>query len=180
MEPGAFDQRCAPRFFGCKDSLPLAARNDVLVFESAPLEKDIEVTGPIEVRLWVSTSATDTDFTAKLVDVYPPNPDYPHGFAMNLTDSIVRLRYRESLETQKLVEPGEVVPVNIVLYPTSNLFARGHRIRLDISSSNFPRFDVNPNTGEPVGKSRSWSLAVNSLHHGPETPSSVVLPVVER
>jgi putative CocE/NonD family hydrolase len=160
--------------------LPLSARNDVLVFETEPLERDLEITGPIEVRLWVSTSAPDTDFTAKLLDVYPENADYPHGFAMNLTDSIVRLRYRESLETQKLVAPGEVVPVTIVLYPTSNLFARGHRIRLDVSSSNFPRFDVNPNTDEPVGKSRRWALAVNSLHHGPETPSQVVLPVVER
>jgi len=180
MSPGAFDQRCAPRFFGCRDSLPLAARNDVLVFQTEPLEASVEVTGPLEVRLFVSSSAPDTDFTAKLVDVYPPSPDYPHGFAMNLSDSIVRLRYRESLESPALLRPDEIVPVTLVLYPTSNLFAAGHRIRLDVSSSNFPRFDVNPNTGEPVGKSRRWSIAVNTLHHGASTPSQILLPLVER
>jgi putative CocE/NonD family hydrolase len=180
MSPGAFDQRCAPRHFGCKDALPLSARNDVLVFETAPLPRDVEITGPIEVRLWVSTSAPDTDFTAKLIDVHPPNPDYPHGFAMNLTDSIVRLRYRESLSVADLVEADEVVPVTIVLYPTSNLFGAGHRIRLDVSSSNFPRFDVNPNTGEPLGRSRRWEVAVNRIHYGPETPSQVVLPWINR
>ncbi|MCA1651141.1 MAG: CocE/NonD family hydrolase, partial [Acidobacteria bacterium] len=178
MEPGGYDQRCAPKFFGCDDALPLAARNDVLVFETAPLSTDTEVTGPLEVKLWASSSAVDTDFTAKLVDVYPPNADYPHGFALNLADSIVRMRYRQGLGKAVLLKPGEIVPVTIVLYPTSNLFKAGHRIRLDISSSNFPRFDVNPNTGEPLGRHRRWVIAENSVYHDPERTSHIVLPIV--
>jgi uncharacterized protein len=179
MEPGAYDQRCGPRFFGCENELPLAARTDVLVFETAPLAADVEASGPIEVKLWVSSSAPDTDFTAKLVDVSPPNADYPDGFAMNLTDSIVRMRYRAGLGKAVPLEPGQVVPVTIVLYPTSNVFKAGHRIRLDISSSNFPRFDVNPNTGEPLGRNRRWAIAENSVYHDVERPSHIVLPIVE-
>lgn len=181
MEPGGYDQRCDPRrFFGCEDNLPLAARNDVLVFETAPLGADTEVTGPLEVKLWVSSTAVDTDFTAKLIDVHPPNPDYPHGFALNLADSIVRMRYRHGLGRAVLLKPAEVVPATIVLYPTSNLFKAGHRIRLDLSSSNFPRFDVNPNTGEPLGRHRRWAVAENTVYHDPERPSHIVLPIVER
>jgi uncharacterized protein len=178
MEPGGYDQRCAPRFFGCEDALPLAARNDVLVFETPVLTGDTEVTGPLEVKLWVSSSAVDTDFTAKLVDVYPPNADYPHGFALNLSDSIVRMRYRQGLGKPVPLVPREIVPVTITLYPTSNLFKAGHRIRLDISSSNFPRFDVNPNTGEPLGQHRRWIVAENSVYHDAEHPSHIVLPIV--
>jgi uncharacterized protein len=177
MEPGGYDQRCAPRFFGCDDALPLAARNDVLVFETERLAADTEVTGPLEVTLWVSSSAVDTDFTAKLVDVYPPNADYPHGFALNLSDSIVRMRYRAGLGKAAPLKPGEIVPVTIALYPTSNLFKAGHRIRLDVSSSNFPRFDVNPNTGEPLGRNRRWAVAENSVYHDPQHPSQIVLPI---
>ena len=124
----------------------------MLAFESAPLEADTEVTGSIRVSLWVSTSALDTDFTAKLVDMYPASSDYPEGYALGISDSIKRLRFRNGYDQEEFVKPGEVVPVSIELYPTSNVFAAGHRIRLDISSSNFPRFDVNPNTGEPLGR----------------------------
>ena len=177
--PGAFDQREAPQFFGCKPPhLPLAARADVVVFQSEPLSEDLEVTGPITVGLWIASSAVDTDFTAKLIDVYPPNPDYPEGYAMNLTDTIVRARYRQGTGTPEFLTPGEIYKMTLPLYPTSNVFQKGHRIRLDISSSNFPRFDVNPNTGEPLGKNRLWQVARNTIFHDVDHPSQVVLPMI--
>ncbi len=179
MSPGGFDQREAPQFYGCRPPyLPLGARPDVLVFETAPLVEPLEVTGPIEVRLWVTTSAVDTDFTAKLVDVYPPSPWYPLGYALNLTDSIQRLRYRNGRERGELMRPGEAVALTIALYPTSNLFMPGHRIRLDVSSSNFPRFDVNPNTGEPLGRDRRRVVADNTVYHERGRASRVVLPLI--
>ena len=99
MVGGAFDQREAPDFYGSTPPYrPLAERPDVLVFQTPPLTEDIEVTGPLTVNLWISSNCSDTDFTAKLIDVYPPNPDYPEGFAMNLTDGILRARYRDSWE----------------------------------------------------------------------------------
>jgi uncharacterized protein len=163
---------------GAKDTLPLAARADVLVFETPPLEAAVEVTGPLEVRLWASSSAPDTDFTAKLIDVYPPSADYPEGYALNIGDSIIRARYRNDRTHGEPLEPGRVYEFGIVPYPTSNLFARGHRIRLDISSSNFPRFDVNPNTGEPLGQNRRWQVADNTIYHDAAHPSHIVLPIV--
>jgi uncharacterized protein len=130
------------------------------------------------VTLWASSSAPDTDFTVKLIDVHPPNPDYPDGFAQNLSDSIIRARYRNSWEQPELLEPGQVYPFEIVLYPTANTFAPGHRIRLDVSSSNFPRFDVNPNTGGPLGRERRVALADNAIYHDPEHPSHIALPIL--
>ena len=179
MVAGGFDQVERPGVFGCKPPyLPLSSRMDVLVFQTGPLDAPTEVTGPIEVALWVATDAPDTDFTAKLIDVYPPSKWYPFGYHLNLTDSIMRLRYRNGFERQEFVEPGEAVQVKITLYPTSNLFARGHRIRLDISSSNFPRFDVNPNTGEPIGQDRRRAAANNTVFHDRHRPSKVILPVI--
>jgi len=179
MAPGGFDQHEGPEVFGCEPPyLPLGSRADVLVFQTAPLEEDVEVTGPISVRLWVSSTATDTDFTAKLIDVYPPSRWYPNGYALNLTDSIVRLRYRNGPERGEPFEPGTVAEVAVTPYPTSNLFVKGHRIRLDISSSNFPRFDVNPNTGEPIGLDRQRTVADNSIIHDRARPSHLVLPIV--
>lgn len=178
LPPGGFDQRCRPGLYGCADSLPLAARHDVLVFQTPPLEEDTEVTGPLTVRLWASSSAVDTDFTAKLIDVYPPNEDYPDGYALNIADSIIRGRYRADRTVGTLLTPGEVYEFEVILYPTSNLFARGHRIRLDISSSNFPRFDVNPNTGEPVGRSNRIVVAENTIYHDADHPSHLELAVV--
>ncbi|MBM3959936.1 MAG: CocE/NonD family hydrolase [SAR202 cluster bacterium] len=178
MSAGGFDQREAARFFGCRPPyLPLASRPDVLVFQTDPLQEELEVAGPVEVKLWVATSAVDTDFTAKLIDVYPPGSSYPDGYALNLSDSIQRLRYRDPRGRPALVKPGEVVPITIVLYPIANLFARGHRIRLDVSSSNFPRFDVNPNTGEAIGFERRRVVAENTVFHDSTRPSHVVLPV---
>lgn len=179
MLAGGYNQVEAPRFFGCEQPyLPLGSRPDVISFQTPPLNEDMEVTGPVSVKLWVTSTARDTDFTAKLIDVYPSNNWYPNGYALNLTDSIMRLRYRNGPEKPDFIEPGEVVEVEIQLYPTSNLFVRGHRIRLDISSSNYPRFDVNPNTGEPVGKDRRRQVADNTIYHDRTRPSHIVLPVV--
>lgn len=158
--------------------LPLASRPDVLVFQTAPLAEPLEVTGPLTAVLWVSSSAPDTDITVKLVDVYPPNPDYPDGYAMNVSDSILRLRYRNSRTHAEFMTPDEIYRVEIPMYGTSNVFNRGHRIRLDISSSNFPRFDVNPNTGEPLGRHTHTQIAINTIHHDREHPSHIVLPLI--
>ena len=176
MEPGGFDQRESEEFFGCQAPfLPLASRPDVLVFQTAPLPEDLEVTGPVVVNLWISSTAVDTDFTAKLIDVYPPSRDYPEGYALNLSDGVLRTKFRNSWSEPTLMEPGEVYPISIDLYPTSNLFARGHRIRLDISSSNFPRLDVNGNTGENPARSSIRMTADNTVYHDHSRPSHVVL-----
>ena len=178
MEPGGFDQRESEDFFGCKSPyLPLASRPDVLVFQTEPLTEPLEVTGPVLVNLWISSSAVDTDFTAKLVDVYPPSRDYPEGYSLNVTDGILRTKFRNSWSDSELMVPGRVYPIAIELYPTSNLFAQGHRIRLDISSSNFPRLDVNGNTGENPAHSSIRIVADNSVYHDREHPSHVVLCV---
>ncbi len=175
---GAWDQRGGEHVWNWQAPIPLSVRNDVGVFQTEPLEQDIEVTGEIAVKLWASSSAADTDLTAKLIDVYPPSPDFPGGFDLNIGDGIVRARFRESLEYEKLMEPGTVYPFTIKLYPTSNVFKKGHRIRVDISSSNFPRFDLNPNTGEPLGDHRRMVTAVNTVYHDHELPSHILLPVI--
>jgi putative CocE/NonD family hydrolase len=130
------------------------------------------------VKLWASSSAVDTDFTAKLIDVYPPNEDFPGGFDLNIEDGIVRGRFRNSLQKGEPMRPGEVYELTIDLYPTSNVFKKGHLIRLDISSSNFPRFDVNPNTGEPLNDHRRMVTATNTIYHDSSRPSHVILPVI--
>ena len=183
MVSGAYDQRGRPDTYGFhrfQDALPLNTRADVLSFQTPALEADVEVTGPIEMHLWAASSAVDTDFTAKLIDVFPPREEYPEGLAMNITDSIIRARYRNGWDSEELMEPGRVYELVFELYPTSNIFQRGHRIRLDISSSNWPRFDVNPNTGEPVGRHRAWKVADQSIYHQADYPSHVVLPLVVR
>lgn len=179
FEGGAHDQREDDRFFGCETpGLPLSARPDVLAFETEPLAEDVALVGPIEVELWVSSNAPDTDFTAKLVDVHPPSVDYPTGFAMNLTDGIFRCRYRASWEEPKPINPGEIFRIVIEPFATANLFKAGHSIRLDISSSNFPKFDVNPNTGEAEGTGRTFNIARNTVHLSAERPSRIILPIV--
>lgn len=179
FEGGAFDQTEDPRFFEIRrPGLPLAARPDVVVFETGPLEADMVVIGPIEIRLFVSSDAPDTDFTAKLIDVHPPTADDPQGFAMNLTDGILRCRYRDSWESPSPMEPGRITAITIEPFATCNLFKAGHRIRLDIASSNFPKFDVNPNSGEPEGTGRLKRVATNRIHLDRDHPSKLVLPVV--
>jgi putative CocE/NonD family hydrolase len=160
LAPGAFDQR------------PVEERSDVLVYSTPPLDQPVEVTGPISATLYAATSAPDTDFTAKLVDVAPD------GFARNLTDSIIRARYRESRERASLVEPGRVYAYTIDLWATSNVFLAGHRIRLEISSSNFPRFDRNLNTGRPIASETEMRPALQTIFHDGARPSRVTLPVV--
>jgi putative CocE/NonD family hydrolase len=181
MRGGAYDQREGPRFFGSREPYrPLSARPVVLVFETAALEEDVEVTGAIEAKLWISSDRPDTDFTIKLIDVYPPNEDYPDGFAMNVTDGIQRVRYRKSFETPEMLNPGEITEVTVRAFPTSNLFKKGHKIRLDVSSSNFPHFDVNPNTGAPEGKGETRAVAKNTIHLDAAHPSHVVLPIIPK
>jgi putative CocE/NonD family hydrolase len=175
---GAWDQRGGQHVWNAREPIPLSARNDILVFQSEPFQEDLEVTGEIEVRLWASSTALDTDFTAKLVDVYPPNSDFPGGFDLNIADGIIRARFRESLRKEVLMKPGTIYPFSIKLYPTANIFKRGHRLRVDVSSSNFPRFDVNPNTGEPLNNHRRSLVATNTVYHDAEHASHIVLPLV--
>jgi putative CocE/NonD family hydrolase len=177
MRPGAFDQRERPDFFGCQGRLPVNLRHDVLTFQTPPLEGDVEVTGPIEMHLFAASSSVDTDFTAKLVDVFPPSSEYPDGLAFNITDSIMRARYRNSWSEPELLNPGQPYEFVFKLYPTSNVFKKGHRIRLDISSSNWPRFDANPNTGGPLGREQKYELAHQTIYHRAECPSHIVLPI---
>jgi putative CocE/NonD family hydrolase len=157
---------------GAYDQRSVEARPDVLVYTTPPLDRALEVTGPIEVVLYASTSAPDTDFTAKLVDVYPD------GYARNLTDGILRGRYREGTDRSRLLTPGRVYEYRIDAGATSTLFKRGHRIRLEIASSNFPRFDRNPQTGEPAAEARVLAPALQTVHHERAYPSRVVLPLV--
>lgn len=179
FEPGAYDQRESDEVFGAeKPYLPLKSRDDVVVFQTGPLLADVEVVGPIVVKLYVSSTALDTDFTAKLVDVYPPSAEFPSGYEMNLTDGILRTRYRDRPDRQELMQPGELYEITVTPFPTANVFKQGHRIRVDISSSNFPRFDVNPNTGEPLGMNRRAIPADNSIWHDAEHPSHILLPII--
>jgi putative CocE/NonD family hydrolase len=136
------------------------------------MSKDLEVTGPVSLELYVSTSAVDTDFTGKLVDVWP------NGFAQNLTEGILRLRYRNTQERPELAKPGETYRVNVNLWATSNVFLAGHKLRLEVSSSNFPRFDRNLNTGEEQASGTRMSKAVNVIYHDKAHPSALVLPLV--
>jgi putative CocE/NonD family hydrolase len=163
-------------FEGPADQRPVEGRDDVLCYSSPVLDAPVEVTGPISLSLHVSTSALDTDFTGKLVDVYPD------GRALILCDGIQRLRYRESLADACLAVPGEVYEVTLDLAATSNVFLPGHRIRLEVSSSNFPRYDRNSNTGGVIAMERLDQMipAVNLVHHGPTHPSRLTLPIIKR
>ncbi|WP_084327491.1 CocE/NonD family hydrolase [Salinarimonas rosea] len=179
MEGGAYDQVPGPETFGARAPfLPLAARRDVLVFATPPLAHDLEIAGPVRVHLRLSTDAPDIDVTIKLVDWAPPSADYPQGFAMNLTDGILRLRYRRSFAEPRLMAPGEVADIVVTAPPVANLFRAGHRIRLDIAGSSFPRFDVNPQTGEPEGRALGRRIATTTFHlGGASSPPRLVLSV---
>lgn len=178
MEAGGFDQREGPDFFGSRPPYPsLADRPDVLVFDTAMLAADVELTGQVVAELFVSSDAVDTDITIKIVDVYPPSADYPDGYALNIAHGILRLRFRNAFETPEPMEKGKVYPVQIASFPMSNRFGAGHRIRIEIAGSNFPHFDINPNSdwrvdGEPPRP------AHNSIHFGPGQSSRILLPVI--
>lgn len=176
---GPYSQVEQAGFFPCKQPyLPLASRPDVLVFETEPLKEAVELAGTVVVDLWISTDGPDTDFTAKIVDVYPANPDYPQGYAMILTDGIRRLRYVEDDTKERFRTPGELVQVKVILPPVANRFEVGHKIRIDVSSSNFPKYDVNSNTGEPEGKARRKRTALNTVFMDANRPSHAVLPII--
>ena len=161
-----------PVVSGPLDQRPIERREDVLVYTSAPLERDLEVTGPIEVILYAASSARDTDFAIKLVDVFPDD------YAQNLADGILRARYRHGYDRTQLLEPGEVAELRIKLAAISNLFKAGHRIRLDVTSSNFPRFSRNLNTGGDVATDTRMQVAHQTVLHSGRYPSRVVLPVI--
>jgi putative CocE/NonD family hydrolase len=161
---------------GPRDQRSVETRSDVLCFTTAPLEAALEVVGPVTAVLFVSSSAPDTDFTAKLVDVAP------NGRAVNVADGILRARYRQSTSEAVLLEPGQVYEITVSLVATAMVFAAGHRVRLEVSSSNFPRFDRNTNTGGIIATEGDADLrqALNRVHHGPAMPSRLVLPVIHR
>ena len=168
---------CCDSYFvsnGASEQKDIEARYDVLVYTTPPLEREVEVTGPVTVTLWAATSATDTDFTAKLVDVCED------GCARNLTDGIIRARYRDSMASPTLVEPGKAYRYSIDLWATSNVFKAGHRIRVEISSSNFPRFDRNTNTGNTIAEDTEFKPAMQTVLHNPEHPSHINLHIIPR
>jgi len=180
-EGAARDQRANASKPHCRGSdLPLAQRDDVIVFQTAPLDEDTTISGELLANIWVSSSAPDTDFSVKLIDVYPSSLSYPEGFAMNLQDAIVRMRYRNGRRKPEFIEPGEVYEVTLPIHSTANVFRKGHRIRVDVSSSNFPRIDVNLNNGGPLGVPGPVRIAENTIHHDARYPSHVVLPVVSQ
>ena len=159
---------------GPRDQKEVEGRSDVLIYSTPPLEQDLEVTGPVTLDLFAKSSAVDTDFTAKLVDVRP------NGMAQNLTEGILRARFRESASEAKLLELGGVYEYKIDMWATSNVFLKGHRIRLEVSSSNFPRFDRNLNTGKDAATSAEFVRATNTVLHDAEHPSALILPVVPK
>ena len=165
---------CSPNIepWGPYDQRPVESRNDVLVYTSPVLDEDLEVIGPIVLRLFAATDGPDTDWTAKLVDVAPS------GYAMNLCDGIVRARYRSGQHEARMLTPGRVEGYDIEVGVTANVFRRGHRIRLEVSSSNFPRFDRNLNTGKDLARDSEIRVAQQQVFHDPSYPSHVLLPVI--
>jgi hypothetical protein len=157
---------------GPRDQRPIESRNDILVYTSDVLTREIEVTGPSRLVLYASSDAVDTDFTAKLIDVYPD------GRTINVAEGILRARYRESLSRPQLLEPGRIYEFTIDMPGTSNVFLPGHRIRVNVTSSHFPQFDRNPNTGDPFGMTANLKVANQTVHHSAKQPSHIVLPVI--
>lgn len=165
---------CAQRYLepGPRDQRPVEARDDVLIYTTPAFTRDTEITGPVSLELFAQSSAVDTDFLAKLVDVAPD------GFAQNLTEGIIRARYRNSQEKPELMNPGQIYRVIVDLWSTSNVFLKGHALRLEISSSNFPRFDRNLNTGELQASAPKYVSATNTIYHDAEHPSALNLPIM--
>ena len=159
---------------GVYDQTEVEKRDDVLVYTGEVLHSDLEVTGPVTMRLFAASSARDTDFTAKLIDVRPD------GYAQNIAGGIIRARFRESLSAPSLITPEQVYGYDIDLWATSHVFKAGHRIRLEVSSSNFPHFDRNPNTGHPFGIDAEVATARQTVFHDSRYPSRIILPVIPR
>lgn len=165
---------CLPTrlYAGIYDQSEVEKRTDLLVFATLPLQQDTEVTGPVMLRLWAQTTAVDTDFTGKLVDIFPD------GTVRNLTEGIIRARYRNGTDKEVFLTPGEVVEYAIDLWSTANVFKTGHRIGLEVSSSNFPRFARNQNTGGVLGQESDLIPALQTISHDAEHPSRLILPIV--
>ena len=175
---GGYDQQTDQDTFGATPPYgPLADRDDVLTFRTPPLEQPVDIAGPIRVRIYGETDGQDTDFTAKLIDEYPASETYPDGYALNISDSICRGRYRGYRQEPDLLEPGVVYEFYMEPYDTANRFKQDHRIRLDISSSNWPRFDVNQNTGGRLYGDTNPRVAENTIHHNNEYATHIELPV---
>lgn len=153
----------------------IVERDDVVMFQTPPLKKDLVIAGNIKVNLWVSSDAPDTDFYLKLVDVLPANKDYPRGYGFPVSEGILRARYREGFEKPVLMKQGEQYLLEFPLQPAADLFQAGHRIQIYICSSNFPNFDINRNTGDPT--SHETRIARNTIHHDAMHPSSITLPL---
>jgi putative CocE/NonD family hydrolase len=154
------------------DQSAIEQRADILVYSSPPLREPLEITGPVKVILYARSTAPDTDFTAKLVDVFPD------GTAINLNNGIQRASFRESSTHPTPIVPGQVYRYEIAVWPTSNLFEPGHRVRLEISSSDFPQFDPNPNTGDTLAHSSRTVVATQTILHDADHPSALILPVI--
>jgi len=159
---------------GPKDQREVEDRSDILLFNSPPLDRHIEITGPVKVKLWASSTAADTDFTAKLCDVYPD------GRSMIVLDGILRARHRHSMEKSEPMEPEKIYEFEIDLWATSFVISPGHRVRIALSSSNAPRFEPNPNTGDPSGANDKTQVATNTVYMNADHPSHIILPVVWR
>jgi putative CocE/NonD family hydrolase len=157
---------------GPRDQKTVELRDDVLIYSTAVLDQDVEVTGPVSLELYAKSSGVDTDFTAKLVDVGPD------GFAQNLTEGIIRARYRDRQDRPDLIKPGQTYKFTIDMWATSNVFRKGHILRLEVSSSNFPRFDRNLNNGENAEFAKKYVSATNTIYHDAEHPSALILPVM--
>jgi len=149
-------------------------RPDVLLFTTAPLKEDVEVTGPVNAIVYAASSARNTDFTAKLVDVYPD------GRAIRICEGIIRADHMNRSEKPSLIDPGKIYPFSIDLWATSNLFKKGHQIRVEISSSNFPRFDRNLNTGNYFASDTTVIKAEQTIYHSAEYPSHIILPIIKK
>lgn len=174
IAPRFFDPKMPEQPSGAEDQTPVERRDDVIVYTSEVLRRNLEITGAVKIKLYAASSARDTDFTGKLVDVFP------NQYAMKIWEGILRARFRESYEKPTLIEPNKIYDFTIDLWYTSNVFRKSHRIRVEISSSNFPQFDRNPNTGNPIGTDTEVKTAQQTIYHDEEHPSYILLPITPR
>ena len=163
----------SPVSAGPKNQFEIEKREDILIYTTTPLKKDIEISGPVQMILYAASNCLDTDFTCKLVDVYPD------GFCLNIAQGIIRARYRNSWETPELLKPEEIYKFTIDMWSTSNYFYKNHQIRIEISSSNFPQYDRNPNTGNTFGLDNELKVATQKIYHNKAHPSHIILPFIE-
>jgi uncharacterized protein len=161
-----------PTVAGPKDQRPLAGRKDILVYSSEPLKEPLAIAGPVKMKLFAATDGPDTDWVVKLIDVRPD------GFAINVCEGILRARYRKGTSRPELLTPNQPYEFEVDLVGTANVFLPGHRLRVDVTSSHFPQFDRNPNTGEPSGSSSRVRVASQTIFHSVDRASHIILPVV--